>query len=82
MNQYKIRYSQPNAFEIYLEGGKVAGALQGKFTSRGEAQKAIDLWERTDWKRSRTVAKEARKEKYAATAAKRNANADKTDTTE
>lgn len=45
VKELKIRYSQPNAFEVYYEGGgELPMALQGRFTDRGSAQKAIDLY--------------------------------------
>lgn len=45
MKELKIRYTQPSAFEIYYEGGgEVPAVLQGRFTDRGQAQKAIDQY--------------------------------------
>lgn len=43
VKELKIRYSKPNAFEIYYEGGgEVPESLQGRWSDRGKAQIAID----------------------------------------
>ena len=68
--EYRIVYAQPNAFEIKTSVGKLPKELSGRFTDRGQAQQALDLFEVTNYNRKCAVAKQARKDRRAEEAAK------------
>lgn len=58
--ELKIRYSQPNAFEVYYEGGgELPEVLQGRFTDRRNAQAAIDNYLLTRKPRGKKVDEDA-----------------------
>lgn len=63
--EYSIVYAEPNAFEIKTNIARLPKELKGRFTDRGQAQKALDLFELTSYSRKCAVAKQARKDRRA-----------------